>query len=576
MAGFFGADTASMRALARAAETGGSGLGRIADALGAAVGAVPWEGPDADRFRDRWFGEVSPRLSRAALDLTRRSQELLGHAQEQDDASAADAPGGGAHGAAPRGGVTYDPAYLGDPEGDGDKDKPTKGRSPVTIELGPDGKPKKTSGELEVGKKTPGVDVGGGAKVGGGITLTVKHVESVTDNRDGTTTTTFDSEVKVGVEGEGKLPDGTGASGGVHDGSRVKISVTVPNGVDPRSIDPMDRSTWPPGTRVRFDAEHFQGSELEIALKKTLGGAEIGGSTGGTGEDREGTSIVLEKKADGTTAVAAGPTSGFSSSGKLKLSAEAGPGGVSVEVSSSGEHSSSRFRQFSVDERTPEGREVMRRVMNGQDLPTQDTPGVTDLRDTYSTEWTKKNGIKVSAGPIEVGGEQSESSRTVVTERPGGRTEVETTWSDGKSGGAEVIRRTSSQDGSTYSEPTYETKIPIRDEGAAAEARRLTGDPTIKPGDTVTVKTTETEMERMRSHDPSFRDPAGADAQDRAALNQRYAHIVGRDGSAENVLRRMSNANHGIDPYDPSAPLPDPREMARKPLPGEVAVQRKP
>lgn len=136
-----------------------------------------------------------------------------------------------------------------------------------------------------------------------------------------------------------------------------------------------------------------------------------------------------------------------------------------------------------------------------------------------------------------------------------------------------MIKRSSTKDGVNYTEPTYETRIPVTSESAAAEARRLTGDPNIKPGDTVTVTTTESDMERMRSHTRDFQ--GGQDAQDRAALNQKYATSLGREGTAEAILRRMSNEHHGINPYDPNAPLPDPREMARKPLPGQVAVERK-
>lgn len=93
MTGFFGADTEQLRAQAEACQRSSGTLHDLIGTTSALIASVPWTGPDADAFRERWAAEVRARLTERADALQSRSEELREHAEEQDVASGGD--GGG-------------------------------------------------------------------------------------------------------------------------------------------------------------------------------------------------------------------------------------------------------------------------------------------------------------------------------------------------------------------------------------------------------------------------------------------------------------------------------------------------
>lgn len=112
-----GADTEMVRAHAQAMHTGTGALRERISTLGSAVRCITWTGPDAAEFRttaESQFAEAVTMLE----GIDRRSDELLEHADEQDQVSSVDGAGGGGDGAAgPEGdeaGTVKDP---GDAEG---------------------------------------------------------------------------------------------------------------------------------------------------------------------------------------------------------------------------------------------------------------------------------------------------------------------------------------------------------------------------------------------------------------------------------------------------------------------------
>lgn len=93
--GFYGADVDELRRLGERLRGAADDLEASARLVSQWVTATPWDGRDADGFRDQWAGSHRAALSLAATGLRSAGQDLLRNAAGQADASAA---GSGAHG----------------------------------------------------------------------------------------------------------------------------------------------------------------------------------------------------------------------------------------------------------------------------------------------------------------------------------------------------------------------------------------------------------------------------------------------------------------------------------------------
>lgn len=94
MGGFYGADTAQLRDYGGLLGTNSGRLSELASQLSSQVSSVEWVGPDAAAFRSDFSGRVSGLFDSAEGLLDRFRQEIGVHADEQDEASAADDGGG--------------------------------------------------------------------------------------------------------------------------------------------------------------------------------------------------------------------------------------------------------------------------------------------------------------------------------------------------------------------------------------------------------------------------------------------------------------------------------------------------
>lgn len=91
---FYGADTEALRAHAEATGRSGGQLQRLGSTLVQVIDSVEWVGGDADSFRERGRLVLQEQLSTVTEQITARGNELLVHADEQDEASGAgDQPG---------------------------------------------------------------------------------------------------------------------------------------------------------------------------------------------------------------------------------------------------------------------------------------------------------------------------------------------------------------------------------------------------------------------------------------------------------------------------------------------------
>ena len=104
-AGMVGNDPAELRALAQAMRTAGQHLSTTWQTMDGRLGTAPWTGPDAERFRADWHQRLRPSLTSVTTMLDQTCSALLGNADEQDRASAAD--GGGSTGSPNRAARDY-------------------------------------------------------------------------------------------------------------------------------------------------------------------------------------------------------------------------------------------------------------------------------------------------------------------------------------------------------------------------------------------------------------------------------------------------------------------------------------
>lgn len=90
MAGFFGGATDRMREQAQACGRGGEQLTALVETISGVIDGVTWEGPDAEAFREHWYGALRSELLARGAEAQQRARELDAHAEEQDAASRED------------------------------------------------------------------------------------------------------------------------------------------------------------------------------------------------------------------------------------------------------------------------------------------------------------------------------------------------------------------------------------------------------------------------------------------------------------------------------------------------------
>jgi uncharacterized protein YukE len=91
----YGADIATLRSLAAQLDRAADQLDGHRTFLGNAIQQSAWLGPDADRFRGEWQGQLSTRVAASARLLRETAATVRQNADQQERASAVD---GGAHG----------------------------------------------------------------------------------------------------------------------------------------------------------------------------------------------------------------------------------------------------------------------------------------------------------------------------------------------------------------------------------------------------------------------------------------------------------------------------------------------
>ncbi|GAB4084416.1 hypothetical protein GCM10028784_10460 [Myceligenerans cantabricum] len=84
----YGADIEALRQLADRIVRGGETLDGVVGIVESAMpDAEQWSGPDAEGFRDEWYGSHGPALTATAQALAEVAETVRGNADEQDDTS---------------------------------------------------------------------------------------------------------------------------------------------------------------------------------------------------------------------------------------------------------------------------------------------------------------------------------------------------------------------------------------------------------------------------------------------------------------------------------------------------------
>lgn len=84
---FYGADTEQLRTMSEKMHAKIGRLTEIQNRVTQSAYTVAWTGPDADAFRETVFSGVGPSIDDTVWKLRGRADELIGHADEQDEAS---------------------------------------------------------------------------------------------------------------------------------------------------------------------------------------------------------------------------------------------------------------------------------------------------------------------------------------------------------------------------------------------------------------------------------------------------------------------------------------------------------
>lgn len=400
---------------------------------------------------------------------------------------------------------------------------------------------------------------GEGKPVSGSVEYQQTNVEELKTNEDGSVTYQVTGESKLtleaGVDAKQVKVDASWLSG-----QRTVHTVTVPKGTDVATIDPNNPAAWPEGTRVMISSEDYQGSTLGVSYRNF--GVEAGS------EVRDGTAIVMEKKADDTVSVSTGPTSGFTTSGKLKVDIGAG---IGAELGGENKTDFTFYKSFDIDLAADGGQQTFNDVLTGRQAPTADANGVSNLMDVTTGTWNYTGSAQITTPLGDFGPEHQEGSNTVWKTFADGHIEYQRTYDANGDGKPEVTTVTRSADGTTFDEPSYTFHIPITNEMEAHNGAQFAADPDLKVGDMVEVTLSESELQDMRQKDMSFNTLNETETPEtERRMVSAFAEYIGRSGNSEAMMEKLFSLHTSPDYGDYTSPVPE--VDLDHPLPGLVTV----
>lgn len=400
---------------------------------------------------------------------------------------------------------------------------------------------------------------GDGKPVHGKVEYKQTDVRELKTNADGSTTYQVTGESKLTLDG-GVDVKKVKVDASWTTGQRTVHTVTVPKGADVTRVDPNNPSAWAEGTRVMIKSEDYKGSTLGASYQNF--GIEAGQ------EVRDGTAIVMEKKAGDIVAVSTGPTSGFTTSGALKVDIGAG---VGFELNGENKTDFTFYKNFNVDLAAQGGQQAFNDVLTGRQAPTADANGVSDLKTVTTGDWAYKGGAKINTPFGDFGPEHQEGSHTTWTTYADGRVDYARTYDANGDGKPEVSSTATSLDGKTFSKPTYTFHIPITNDLERSNGTQFVNNPNLKVGDTVEVTLTADQLQDLRQKDMAFHTMGTETADTQARTINSFAEYIGRSGNGEAVMEKLFSLKNSAD-YGDYTSAPPPFDPAHA-LPGQVVVK---
>lgn len=399
-----------------------------------------------------------------------------------------------------------------------------------------------------------------GKPVSASVDYKMTDSQQLSINSDGSTTYKLTGETKLtlagGVDAKRISVDASWFSG-----QRTVHNVTVPKGVDPKTIDPTKPESWPEGTRVLIKSEDFNGSTMGVAYANF--GVEAGAET------RDGTSIVMEKKSGDQLSVATGPTSGFTTSGKLKVDIGAGFG---VELGGENKVDFAFYKTFDIDLKAPGGAQTFSDVFLAREAPKANADGVSNLMDTTYGDWNYTGGAKVNTPFGSFGPEHKEGSKSIWKTYADGRVEYSRTYDANGDGKGELTKTATSTDGKTWSNESYTLTLEVTTEEHSQlhNAKQMTANDNLKVGDKIEIKLTAQEVEALRQKHQSFNALQPESAEVKGRMNDSFADYLARQNGIDGILPTLFSLKHANKVGDYTSPMP--KVDLDHPLPGTVTI----
>ena len=427
MGNFYGADASQLRNWAGTVNSRADAAAELGDSLSSMIHHLGWAGEDATSFRTEATTVLRTLRTGVLARLREFAEESVDHADEQDRASTADArassgdvPSAAARdqdGALPARAFGHS-APIGTPiigkgaESLAGSDAPSAAErdttDPLDRYLPAHANPhNRRTGSIPFhdheysvfGALERETRYGGPISSTGALDLSSRgrleyHSEQTSDvytTPDGSTVLALRTTIQhaftkeYGLSHVAQRTIGGSAGVGGHQTYTTTQEVTFPPGATiPEDFDVLDPSSWPPGTRVRWDDSAGVGAHGEISASVplwTVFGADGGINSSTT--DHSGTSTVVESLGDDQVRVIHGPSSGFVETQGYSVGANIlGVIGVRHSWEDSDFSHDYTFTDATYDLEEPGiGSTITQQIANDE-LPPVGTAGVSDQRHT--------------------------------------------------------------------------------------------------------------------------------------------------------------------------------------------------
>ena len=457
-----------------------------------------------------------------------------------------------------------------DANGTSSKSETSVGVSEDGVTVGGKQTDKTTTTDADGNKTTSGTTAGGSVAVdpdkgtvsltaNGGFTESVKNSKGVglsfgidgsstvvagQKTEDGVTTYTVSSDVSVTLNAGVDVKQ-AGLEYGRTDGIKASYEVSMPEQAakttDLASVNPFDPSTMPTGTVIRIDGSNYASNEFKATFRNVAAETKV--------TTEEGTSLLVEKTGADTVRVTAGPTEAISAYNGVGLDFEQ----VKVMLGNDTSLSGATLKTAEFDLSTPEGQAAYNDYVANGNMPTDNGPGVSEVKTIEKLDYSSQAKVDVKLGPLELGIDGAQNTGdSVVTTYPDGT--AERTVNLQYSGNVPMtLTQTFDADGNEIIEDReYAYTIKVDESNSQLINAAQTGDVDrahdgpVEPGDTITITYTHAEMAELQDLAGKALEATGGMDADLRILTQDYdGNQVATFDFAIALARNLGGSDYG-------------------------------